>query len=147
MNGTNKTTEITVAIDAMGGDNGPAVVVEGASRAITRGLTANILFVGDRDVLAPLIEKHRNLARAEIMHAGDVVAMTDKPMHVVRRAHETSMWKAVDAVKAGAADAVVSCGNTGALMAVSLFQLKKIAGNDPARTHGCARCGRQCGSG
>lgn len=135
MNGTNTTSEITVAIDAMGGDNGPAVVVEGASRAITRGMKANIVFVGDRDALAPLIENHRNLARSEIIHAGNIVKMTDKPMHVVRRGHETSMWKAVDAVKNADADAVVSCGNTGALMAVSLFQLRKIAGIDrPAVT-------------
>ncbi len=135
MNGEKTTDEITVAIDAMGGDNGPAVVVEGAARAITRGLKANILFVGDRAVLAPLIEKHTELVRSDILHAGSVVAMTDKPMHVVRRAHDTSMWKSVDAVKNGVADAVISCGNTGALMAVSLFQLKKIKGIDrPAVT-------------
>ncbi len=135
MNGVKPTREITVAIDAMGGDNGPAVVVDGVARAVSRGLKAKILFVGDRDTLAPLVRGHRAIANSGIIDADSVVSMTDKPMHIVRRGHDTSMWKAVDTVKAGAADAVVSCGNTGALMAVSLFQLKKIEGVDrPAVT-------------
>ena len=135
VNSENANKEITVAIDAMGGDNGAEVVVDGVARAFARGLKANILFVGDRDKLAPLVENHRGIKNAEIRHASNVVAMTDKPMHVVRRGHDTSMWNAVDAVKSGDADAVVSCGNTGALMAVALFQLKKIEGVDrPAVT-------------
>lgn len=135
VNNDNKTRKITIAIDAMGGDNGPEIVVDGVARAFSRGLDANILFVGDRDILGPLVENHRGVRNAGIKHAPSVVTMTDKPMHVVRRGHDTSMWNAVDAVKDGAADAVVSCGNTGALMAVSLFQLKKIEGVDrPAVT-------------
>ncbi len=135
MNGDKPSKEITVAIDAMGGDNGPAVVVDGVAHAVSRGLKANILFVGDREILTPLLADHRGVGRFNILHAGSVVSMTDKPMHVVRRGHDTSMWKAAEAVKTGDADAVVSCGNTGALMAVSLFQLKKIAGIDrPAVT-------------
>ena len=135
VNSENANKEITVAIDAMGGDNGAEVVVDGVARAFARGLKANILFVGDREKLGPLVENHRGIKSAEIRHASNVVAMTDKPMHVVRRGHDTSMWAAVDAVKSGDADAVVSCGNTGALMAVALFQLKKIEGVDrPAVT-------------
>jgi len=135
VNNDNKSRKITIAIDAMGGDNGPEIVVDGVARAFSRGLDAKILFVGDRDILGPLVEGHRGVKNTEIKHAPNVVTMTDKPMHVVRRGHDTSMWNAVDAVKDGAADAVVSCGNTGALMAVSLFQLKKIKGVDrPAVT-------------
>lgn len=125
----------TLAIDAMGGDKGARAVVEGVARAVSRGLRAKVIFVGDRAVLAALIDEVAGLPECEIHHADQVVAMTDKPMHVIRRGRETSMWKAIELVKLGTADAVVSCGNTGALMAVSLTQLKKIEGIDrPAVT-------------
>ncbi|MEM8773208.1 MAG: phosphate acyltransferase PlsX [Pseudomonadota bacterium] len=125
----------TLAIDAMGGDNGAAVVVEGVVRAFKRGLKAKPIFVGDEKALRPLLEAEESLKAAEIIHADNVVAMTDKPMHVLRRGRDTSMWAAIAAVKEGRADAVVSCGNTGALMAISLSQLKTIEGIDrPAVT-------------
>ncbi len=135
VNGKKPSNEITVAIDAMGGDNGPAVVVDGVAHAVSRGLNADILFVGDRETLAPIIANHPNIKRSDIIDADSVVAMTDKPMHVLRRGHDTSMWRAVEAVKGGGANAVVSCGNTGALMAVAKMQLKMIEGVDrPAVT-------------
>ncbi|MEO1251500.1 MAG: phosphate acyltransferase PlsX [Pseudomonadota bacterium] len=131
-----KSTErITIAIDAMGGDNGPAAVVDGVASALSKSVKVRALFVGDEAVLRPLIGNHAVLSNAEVIHADRAVSMTDKPMHVIRRGRDTSMWMAVETVKDGKADVVVSCGNTGALMAVSRMQLRMIDGVDrPAVT-------------
>ncbi len=128
-------SDVTLAVDAMGGDNGPETVAAGAAVAVARGLKAKLMFVGDRAVLEPAIARHDALAHADIRHADSVVSMTDKPMHILRRGQDTSMWRSIAAAAEGDADAVVSCGNTGALMAVGLAQLKKIKGVDrPAAT-------------
>ncbi|MEM9494622.1 MAG: phosphate acyltransferase PlsX [Pseudomonadota bacterium] len=125
---------VTLAIDAMGGDAGPQAVIEGVAHARARGMNADIVFFGDRETLAPLLEKTGG-ARDEIHHTDAVVAMTDKPSHVIRRGRNTSMWGAVERLAGGGADAAVSCGNTGALMAVSRLQLRMIEGVDrPAIT-------------
>ena len=127
---------LTLAIDAMGGDAGPEPVVDGVAWAVAKGLDANFLFFGDEAQLAPLVSAKKELAGcSEIRHTTNVVAMTDKPSHVIRRGRETSMWTAMAAVKEGEAGAVVSCGNTGALMALSRLQLRMIKGVDrPAVT-------------
>ncbi len=117
-----------LALDAMGGDGGPAPIVAGAARAIAEGLSASITFFGDRAELAPLVGAHAPLSDARIEHAENAVKMTDKPMHVLRRGRDTSMWAAVSAVAGGGAEAVVSAGNTGALMAVARRQLGMIEG-------------------
>ena len=135
MTNTAAKNSVTLALDAMGGDNGPGTVVDGVGHARKRGLTARVLFVGDEAVLGPLVAQANGLGDVDICHAQKVVQMTDKPMHVLRRGHDTSMWKAMELVRDGQADAVVSCGNTGALMAVARMQLKMIAGVDrPAVT-------------
>ena len=119
----------------MGGDSGPQAVVDGVVYAVKHGLKARFIFFGDRSVLEPLVSARRELTGAEVRHADNVVAMTDKPMHVLRRGRDTSMWAAVTAVAEGDAMAVVSGGNTGALMAVSRKQLGMIEGIDrPAVT-------------
>lgn len=123
-----KSGEIVLGIDAMGADAGPAALVDGAALAIEAGLTARIIFFGDNAVLAPLVAARPGLAGATIEHAPAAVAMTDKPMHVLRRGRDTSMWKAIEAQKEKRVDAVISGGNTGALMAVSRMQLGMIAG-------------------
>ena len=126
---------LTLAVDAMGGDAGPEPVVEGAASALKAGLKAHMLLFGDEAVLTPLVRARPELAAAGIRHAPDVVAMKDKPGQVLRRGRETSMWAAVNAVREGEAQAVVSGGNTGALMAVGMFQLRMIEGVDrPAMT-------------
>ena len=127
---------ITIAVDAMGGDNGCDAVINGVVHALTkRGLDANVLLVGDRDLLSSALDGRKGAERVSVVHADNVVTMTDKPMQVLRRGQDTSMWRAIEAVKAGEADAVVSCGNTGVLMAVAKMQLKMIAGVDrPAVT-------------
>lgn len=124
-----------LAIDAMGGDAGPGAVVDGAVHAARKGLKARFIFFGDKEQLEPLIANARELAGAEIRHADNTVSMHDKPMHVLRRGRDTSMWAAIAAVQAGEAQAVVSGGNTGALMAVARKQLGMIEGIDrPAIT-------------
>ena len=114
----------------MGGDAGPEAVVDGAAHAVLRGLKARFVFFGDEARLAPLIAGADALKGADIRHTESVVSMTDKPMHVLRRGRDTSMWGAIAAVKEGAADAILSCGNTGALMAVAKMQLEMIEGID-----------------
>lgn len=117
-----------LAIDAMGGDAGPEAVVEGAAIALSNGLKADILFVGDETRLQDLAGRHAGLSAAQYLHAPKSVEMTDKPMHVLRRGQDTSMWRAVDAVASGGASAIVSGGNTGALMALARRQLGMIEG-------------------
>lgn len=119
-----------LAIDAMGGDAGPGAVVGGVAHAVARGLDARFVFFGDEAALAPLVAETPALKGADIRHATGVVSMSDKPMHVLRRGRDTSMWAAVTAVKDGEADAVLSGGNTGALMAVAKMQLAMIEGVD-----------------
>ncbi|GJL92284.1 MAG: phosphate acyltransferase [Hyphococcus sp.] len=127
--------ELVLAVDAMGGDSGPQAVVDGVAYAVKHGLKAKFVFFGDKTRLAPLVAARRETAGAEIRHADNIVAMTDKPMHVLRRGRDTSMWAAVTALGEGEVQAVVSGGNTGALMAVSRKQLGMIEGIDrPAVT-------------
>ncbi len=126
---------ITLAIDAMGGDAGPQAVVEGVAHAVARGLQAKVLLFGDGEKLESVAGKALRRAAFEIRHTSNVVSMTDKPSHVIRRGRDTSMWAAMNAVKEGEAQAVVSCGNTGALMALARLQLRMIEGVDrPAIT-------------
>lgn len=117
-----------LGVDAMGTDNGPAALVEGVSNALAAGLKADIVFFGDEKALKPLIAAQQNLGAARIEHCVASVSMTDKPMHVLRRGRDTSMWKAIEAQKEGRVHAVVSGGNTGALMAVARMQLGMIPG-------------------
>jgi glycerol-3-phosphate acyltransferase PlsX len=119
-----------LAVDAMGGDEGPQAVVEGVANALARGLNARFLLFGDGDELTRLAKKMRIEPRVAIRHSDNVVFMKDKPSHVIRRGRDTSMWKAMEAHKNGEAQALVSCGNTGALMALARLQLRMIEGID-----------------
>ncbi|KAA2316829.1 phosphate acyltransferase PlsX [Pseudooceanicola sediminis] len=125
---------IVLSIDAMGGDRGPATVVAGMARSARKNPDINFILHGPRAELEKLVGKRRYLAdRVEIRDASDVVTMDDKPSQVVRHGKQTSMWSALDAVRAGDASVCVSCGNTGALMALSMMRLRKLPGvNRPA---------------
>lgn len=126
---------IRLAVDAMGGDAGPAPLVEGVAQAIQAGLKAQIVFFGDEAALRPLVSAHPVLSSSEVRHADGVVQMTDNPIQVLRRGQNTSMWAAISALQNGDAEAVVSSGNTGALMAVARKLLRRIEGVDkPAMT-------------
>ena len=123
------TRALTVSIDAMGGDAGPSVVVSALLKTIQRHTDVNFILHGDEALLNPLLARQPKLSgRATIRHAPARVAMEDKPSHVLRRGKNTSMWHTIECVKAGEADVAVSAGNTGALMAVSMFGLGIIEG-------------------
>ena len=121
---------VRIALDAMGGDHGPAVVVAGAELALARRRDSEFLFFGHSDQVTPLLAKHPTLqAVSRLIHADIAVRMEDKPSQALRSGRRrSSMWLAIDAVKKKEADMVVSAGNTGALMAMSKFELKMLAG-------------------
>ena len=123
-----------ISIDAMGGDEGPAAVVAGCS--ISAQANPDIAFIlhGPKAELEPLVSKRSDLAgRCDIREAAGVVTMDDKPSQVVRTGKDTSMWSAIESVRSGEASVAVSCGNTGALMAISMIRLRKLPGvNRPA---------------
>ncbi len=122
-------TDIRIALDAMGGDHGPAVVLPAASIALERRPDLRFLLFGDRKLLAPYLAADPRLAaRAEIFHTDVAVKMTDKPSQALRSGRRvSSMWQAIEAVKTGRADCAVSAGNTGALMAMAKFCLRTMA--------------------
>lgn len=123
-----------ISVDAMGGDRGPAAVVAGISLSAKKNPDIGFILYGPKDELEKLVAKRKPLlGRVQIRDAQDVVLMTDKPSNVMRHGKATSMWSAVDSVRAGDADVCVSCGNTGALMALSMIRLRKLPGvNRPA---------------
>ncbi len=125
---------ITISVDAMGGDAGPAVVVAGLAMSAKKNPDIAFILHGPQEQLAPLVAKRRTLlGRVEIRDVRKVVTMDDKPSQVMRNGKGTSMWSTLDAVKKGEADGAVSCGNTGALMALSMLRLRKMPGvNRPA---------------
>ena len=118
----------------MGGDRGPAAVVAGLADSVALHPGMDVLLHGDEAVLAPLLKRQPGLAgRVTLRHAARVVTMEDKPAQIMRHGMGTSMWSTIDAVKDGEASVAVSCGNTGALMAVSMLRLRKLPGvNRPA---------------
>jgi len=117
---------LTIAIDAMGGDHGPRVAIGGAALHHDSQPDLRYLLFGDSDAIEEQLQHHLELAdSAEIIHTSVSIAMDDKPGHAVRIGRrDSSMWKAIQAVKQGKADAIVSAGNTGALMAMSKLCLK-----------------------
>ena len=131
---TSDRAETVISIDAMGGDRGAAAVVAGIVIAAAADPNLRFLLHGPEAELRPLIERRRELAgRCTLRAAEGVVTMDEKPSAVMRNGKGTSMWSTIDAVKEGEAAVAVSCGNTGALMAVSMLRLRKIEGvNRPA---------------
>ena len=120
-----------ISIDAMGGDRGVADVILGMAKSLQKNPRLRYLLHGDRDLLAAAIHKGSRLeARTEIRHAAGVIAMDVKPSKVLRNAEGTSMWSALQAVKDGESPVVISCGNTGALMALAMLSLRKAPGVD-----------------
>jgi glycerol-3-phosphate acyltransferase PlsX len=124
--------KVRIALDAMGGDDGPAVVVAGADVALARHPETEFVFFGNAALIAPLLDAHPTLKSASrLVHTDIAVRMEDKPSQALRYGRwKSSMWLAIDAVKKGDADVIVSGGNTGALMAMSKFNLKTLPGID-----------------
>ncbi len=120
-----------IAVDAMGGDEGVRVMIEGAALARRRHDRFKFLLVGDEQRIKDALEHHPNLRGAsEILHCEDVVSGDEKPTQALRRAKTTSMGLAINAVKTGDAGAAVSAGNTGALMAMAKLALRTMPGID-----------------
>lgn len=120
---------VIVAVDGMGGDNAPGMIVEGLSLARRRMPDVKFLVFGDETQLRPLIEADAETARAcTIRHTTDAVSMDDKPTTALRTGKNSSMRLSIDAVDAGEAHAVVSAGNTGALMAMATIVLRTLPG-------------------
>ena len=122
------TKPVRIALDAMGGDHGPSVVVPGAALALQRRPDLTFVMAGDRSMIEPLLADHPKLkAVTTVQHAEVAIRMDDKPSQALRSGRRvSSMWMALDAVKRGDADAALSAGNTGALMAMSKICLRTM---------------------
>ena len=121
---------LTIALDAMGGDRGPEVVIPGADKALERCPHLQFLLFGDKARLEAALTAYPRLkAKSEVIHSEISVSMDDKPSQALRRGRNvSSMWMAIQAVKEGRADVAVSAGNTGALMAMAKVILKTMPG-------------------
>ena len=123
--------ECILSIDAMGGDTAPQMVIDGLAISTIRHPKARFILHGDEARVAPLLARHPVLKeRAQIRHVAEMVAMDEKPSAALRRKDATSMWRSIASVKDGEAKAIVSAGNTGALMAMARMILKSMPGID-----------------
>jgi glycerol-3-phosphate acyltransferase PlsX len=122
--------KVRIALDAMGGDHGATVVVPGAAIALMRHPDTEFILFGNAAMIEPLLKQHPALAAASrLVHTDVAVKMDEKPSQALRHGRwKSSMWLAIDAVKKGEADVVVSAGNTGALMAMAKFHLRTMPG-------------------
>jgi glycerol-3-phosphate acyltransferase PlsX len=125
------TGELTVSVDAMGGDAGPGIVVTALARSIVRHPAVRFILHGDEALLKPLLAKRAKLgSRTEIRHSAERVRMEEKPGQALRRGRNTSMWRAIESVAKKEAQVAISAGNTGALMAMAMFQMGVLDGLD-----------------
>jgi glycerol-3-phosphate acyltransferase PlsX len=120
-----------IAIDAMGGDTGAVAMIAGASRALRKNPSLRFTFYGDQRLVESEIEQHKELhGKVAVIHSPEAIEPTEKPSQAIRRARTTSMGMAVNAVKEEKADAALSGGNTGALMAMAKLALRTMPGID-----------------
>jgi glycerol-3-phosphate acyltransferase PlsX len=122
--------ELTLAIDCMGGDHGPAVTVPAALRFLRADPAAAVVLVGRRDAIEAELPRSARVDRVRVLHASEAVTMDEAPAAAVKRKKDSSMRVALDLVKRGEAHAAISAGNTGALMAMAHFVLKTLPGID-----------------
>jgi len=123
---------ITIAVDAMGGDHGLSVVVPACINAAKRNPDLRLILVGAQDKVSAALKKHGVLGSNQfsIVHASEMVAMDELPSHALRNKKDSSIRVAINLVKEGRAQACVSAGNTGALMATARYVLKTLPGID-----------------
>ena len=118
-----------IALDAMGGDFAPATTVEGAIDALSEDQEISLVLVGDEPAIRAELEKKKySGSQITIKHASQVVEMDDSPLTAIRRKKDSSVKVAIDHVKSGSADAIVSMGNSGVVMATALLVLGKLPG-------------------
>jgi len=125
--------QITIALDAMGGDHGPEIIVPAAVYALGAHSNLKLVLVGDKEILEALITRHASTTikqRLLVQHASEQVGMDESPSQALRTKKDSSMRVAINLVKEGIAKACVSAGNTGALMATARFVLKTLPGVD-----------------
>lgn len=123
------TAAFTIALDAMGGDHAPDMVIKGAAAILPRFPQVKFVLFGDAARIEPLLRQFPALKdRCELRHTAEKVGSEDKPSQALRRGRNTSMRLAIDTVASGEADAIVSAGNTGALMAMAKFVLRTLPG-------------------
>ncbi len=120
-----------ISVDTTGGDRGPGTILAGLSKSAKKNPAIRFILHGDEATLDGLLRRRPTLRSiSEIRHAGGVVPMDAKPSYVIRHAAGTSMLGALDSVRSGEAQVAVSCGNTGALMALSMLRLRTAPGVD-----------------
>lgn len=118
-----------ISIDAMGGDSGVSAVIDGMELSARKNSEIRFIVHGDSAQIAAVLARKPDLAKiVEVRHTDKVVAMDEKPSKALRSGKGSSMWNAVESVREGKALAAVSCGNTGALMAMSMLRLRKMPG-------------------
>ncbi|MEM6825393.1 MAG: phosphate acyltransferase PlsX [Pseudomonadota bacterium] len=120
--------KIVISVDAMGGDQGPAAVVAGIAKSARKNDQIRFILHGPAEELAPLVARRKLGDICELRDVPGSVRMDEKPAQVLRHGQDTSMWSALEAVRAGEAEACVSCGNTGALLLLSVMRLRKLPG-------------------
>lgn len=123
-------TSNTIAIDVMGSDKGPEEIIAGVALAINENINfEKIILVGNEDLINEILEKEnlKDNPKIEVLHAGEVITMEDKPLVALKTKKDSSMIRAIECVKFGSADAILSCGNTGALMACGTLRLRPMS--------------------
>ena len=122
------TNSIHLSLDAMGGDNAPQIIVDGAAQSKIRYPDVKFSFFGNKNKLLPLLNPLKILKDSEIIHTDEIIGANQKPSIAVRKGKNSSMGLAIQSVKTGQTDAIVSAGNTGALMAMTKLFLRPIEG-------------------
>lgn len=131
---TPPSSSVVISIDAMGGDSGVEAIIGGIEISAEINPDVHFIVHGDSAEINALLSKKPELAaRIDVRHADNVISMDEKPARALRRGKGSSMWNALESVEKGEATVAVSCGNTGALMAISMLRLRKMPGvNRPA---------------
>ena len=122
------TNSIHLSLDAMGGDKAPQIIVDGAAQSKIRYPDVKFSFFGNKNKLLPLVSSLKALKDSQIIHTDEIIGANQKPSIAVRKGKNSSMGLAIQAVKTGQTDAIVSAGNTGALMAMTKLFLRPIEG-------------------
>ena len=122
---------ITLAVDAMGGDHGPSVTIPASINALSKYDQLHIILVGDKELIQTELQKNKYTnTRLSILHASEVVEMDESPQSALKNKKDSSMRVAINLIKEEKAQACVSAGNTGALMATARYVLKMLPGID-----------------
>ena len=122
------TNSIHLSLDAMGGDNAPQIIVDGAAQSKIRYPDVKFSFFGNKNKLLPLVSSSKTLKDSQIIHTDEIIGANQKPSIAIRKGKNSSMGLAIQSVKTGQTDAIVSAGNTGALMAMTKLFLRPIEG-------------------